>query len=436
MPNAHSKNTVRYYLLLVFFMAFLFFSNDFGLTDVQKTAIVMAVGIDREDDAFILTSQIAVPQSSKQGTATQAVQIVSRGKTIADAFEEINAKTGWYPKLVFCHLIILGEKTAQQNVFDCLDYFLRDEYLSDNCLLATCDGFAKDLLNVNALVDPSGSVAMQKVLSSHAERVGAVLPATLRDFAIGYFSESRCGFLPIVKTQPQQEKIGEESSSQENSANSSENSSDLSSGASDSSNESNASSNESNSSGQSPASDSSQSTKGADDKEKPVFSAGETALFVDGKRVDKFTREETFAFGAVMNKLRLAKYTAPVQEETCTLTIRQNQPKTQLSIGQNDKISFKIRVVLTAGIADYSKSQDLENISDAGNLPRGALQSAEKKLSAEILRVFEKCRLSGCDLFGIQERLVKYEKKHAKRLADSALLNAIADVEVHFKSVR
>ena len=213
MHNVHSKNTVRYYLLLVIALAFLFFSNDFGLIDVQKTAIVMAVGIDREDDAFILTSQIAIPQPSKQDKSEESVQIVSRGKTISDAFEEINAKTGWYPKLVFCNLIILGENATKQNVFDALDYFLRDEYLSDDCLVATCDGLAKDLLNVTALVDPSGATAMQKILSPHAEEVGATLPTTLREFAIGYFSNSRSAYLPILKTQPQQEEIGKENSS-------------------------------------------------------------------------------------------------------------------------------------------------------------------------------------------------------------------------------
>ena len=117
MHNVHTRNTVRYYVLIVAVLAFLFFSNDFGLTDVQKTAIVMAVGIDREEDEFILTSQIAVPQSSKQGDSSQTVQLVSRGKTVAKAFEEINAKTGWYPKLVFCDLILIGKEAAQENVF-------------------------------------------------------------------------------------------------------------------------------------------------------------------------------------------------------------------------------------------------------------------------------------------------------------------------------
>ena len=90
MHNLHARNTVRYYILLIILLVFLFFSNDFGLLDVQKTALVTAVGIDRAEDTFVVTSQIAIPQSSKQDKATEAVQIVSRGKTVADAFEEIN----------------------------------------------------------------------------------------------------------------------------------------------------------------------------------------------------------------------------------------------------------------------------------------------------------------------------------------------------------
>ena len=71
---------------------FLFFSNDFGLTDVQKTAIVMAVGVDREEDTFIVTSQIAIPQSSKQGQSSQAGQLVSRGKTMGEAEAEFDGQ--------------------------------------------------------------------------------------------------------------------------------------------------------------------------------------------------------------------------------------------------------------------------------------------------------------------------------------------------------
>ena len=129
----HSRNTVRYYILVAAFLVLLFFTNDFGLLDIQNTAIIMAVGIDREQSTFIVTTQIAIPQSAEQSGPSQSVQIESRGDTVADAIRQINAKTGWYPKLVFCNLIVLGEEAVKQNVFDALDIFLRDEYMSDNC---------------------------------------------------------------------------------------------------------------------------------------------------------------------------------------------------------------------------------------------------------------------------------------------------------------
>ncbi|MBQ8428644.1 MAG: hypothetical protein IJX30_00895 [Clostridia bacterium] len=419
MRNTHARNTVRYYILIIIALSFLFFSNDFGLLDVQKTAIIMAAGIDKEGDDFIVTSQVAIPQDSKQGKATESVQIVSRGKTVADAFEEINAKTGWYPKLVFCRLILLGENTAQENVFDALDYFLRDDYFSDNCYVATCDGYAKDLLNQAALVDSTSSVAIEKVLSDHAARVGTVLPMTLREFSIGYFGDSQSGFLPVVATQPQQEKT---QSPNEQGGQGEQNGQ-----------------NQSQQGGQSQQnSQSSGDEQGSQNKnsEKPVFSAKTTALFVRGRRVATLTAEETFAFNAVKNKLRLAPYTLPKDEAACTLSIKQNAPKISLEVGKDGTAALKIKLLLTAGALDYSKALSLGQISDAGDVPDGIFAAAEKKLAAEISSVFEKARAVGCDLFGVQDLLIKRKPRALHKYKKEILQNTHAQISVRFENVR
>ncbi len=417
MRNTHRKNTVRYYLLVVLALVFLFFSGDYGLIDTQKTAIVMAVGIDREEETFIVTSQIAIPQSSKQGSANQTVQLVSRGKTVADAFEEINAKTGWYPKLVFCHLIILGEKTAQKDVFDALDFFLLDEYMSDNCLVATCDGTAKDMLNTTALVDPSVSVAIQKVLSPHAERVGSALPSTLREFAIGYFSDSKSGFLPIVKTEPQQETIGESEQGGSTAQGSSQNSA------------------QGGESGQGQSGQKTQSSQGGE-TDKPVFSASETALFFKGKRVGTLTKEETFAFNAVKSDLRLAAYSVEHEGAFCTLNIKHNDPKTEFSLGADDRGTYKIDLTLSAGLLDYSKALPKEDTADVGDTPSGVFAQAEKRLSGQIHTLFEKCRTTNCDLFELVSSLQKKKHNRFDELRATVLQNAVLDVSVHFQGVR
>ena len=403
------RNPSRYYLLIVLFLAFLFFTNDFGLIDTQKTAIVTAVGIDREGEEIILTSQIAIPQSSSQGKSTEAVQLVSRGKTVSQAFEDINAKTGWYPKLVFCKLIILGRKVAEQNVFDVLDFFLLDEYLTDDCLVTVCDGLAKDILDVPALVDPTSSLAIEKVLSTHAERVGTVHPTSLKEFSVGYFSESSSGLLPVLKKEKQKEPLPSQGEG--------------------------ASGNQQDEGGQSGARQESQAPK---DTQKTVFSAKETALFVRGLWKETLTAEEAFAVNAVIGKLRLASYSVAVNDATCTLTIKHNTPKIELRVNENENGhgSVKIHLTITAGVADYSKAVDLKKLTDVGDVPDGAFAAAEKKLTAELTSAYEKARAVGCDVFAIKERLVKYKNRKYQTYKEEFFNKTTLSVHVRFEGVR
>ena len=422
MPIKPKRNPTRYYLLLVLFLAFLFFTNDFGLIDTQKTAIVTAVGIDREGDEIILTSQIAIPQSSSQGKSTEAVQLVSRGKTVSQAFEDINAKTGWYPKLVFCKLLILGKKVAEQNVFDVLDFFLLDEYLTDDCLVAVCDGFAKDILDVSTLVDPTSSLAIEKVLSSHAERVGTVHPTNLKDFAVGYFGEDTSGLLPVLKKEKQKESIPSQSNSS------------LNEKTDNISQESNSAQQEGGNS-QSDGNQENQSTQ-KQELTKTVFSAKETALFVRGVWMETLTPEEAFAVNAVIGKLRLASYSVAVNDATCTLTIKHNTPKIDLSVGEKGNGSVKIHLTMTAGIADYSKAVDLNKLSDVGDVPDGMFAAAEKKLTGELTSAYEKARAVGCDVFSIKERLSKYKNRNYQTKKEEFFNHNTLSIHVRFEGVR
>ena len=425
------KHTLFYYLALVFILICMFFSNDYGMLDVQKTAIVLAVGVDREDDTFILTSQIAVPESSKQGKATQTVELVSRGKTVADAFRQINAKTGWYPKLVFCKLIVLGEKTLEKNAMDALDFFSLDEYMSDNCLVACCDGLAKDILNTQALIDSAGSIAISKVLSTHAERVGTALPASLRQFCIGYFGKSKSGFLPIVQTQPQQEQVGDSGSSSGSGSSGNQSGGDSSSGSGQGGQSSSGSS-----SGGSGGSSGSAGSGGAEKQEKPVFSASRTALIVEGKRVGELSEEETFAVCAVKRELKLAGFSVQNEDGVCTLSIKNNAPSSKLQLGADGRATMQISLTLTAGLLDYSTARDLNDLTDAGDVPATVFPLAAKKLKAQISSAYEKCRSCGCDVFELNSLLFKKHPKRFEALQKNALQESVLEVNVHFENVR
>ena len=273
-----------------------------------------------------------------------------------------------------------------------------DEYLSDNCLIATCDGSAKELLNTSALVDPSPSVAMQKVLSPHAERVGSALPSTLREFAIGYYSDSQSGYLPILTTKPQQETATPTAQSGDSQ------------------------------SGQSGG-------QGGEQKQqdKPVYSASETALFKNGKRVGTLTKEETFAYASVKKKLRLAGYSVETDDTAYSLSIKHNGKKNKLVL-KEDIPTLQISLTITAGLSDISKTDD--KTTDAGDIPQSVFHRAEQILSSQITSAFNKCKACDCDLFGINENIQKYQSKNYEKLKKTALKKAILNVKVRFENVR
>ena len=376
------RNTVRYYVCLVVFLLFLFFTNDVGLINVQKTAIVTAVAIDKEESDFVLTAQIAVPTStdggggakqSGSGGSENFATVDGKGATLSAALDEINAKTGWYPKLVFCNLIVCGESLAGGNVFDALNFFLRDEYAKDGCLVATCDGKAGELLGLKTPLGNSAGLAIEKVLSKHAEKVGTAFPATLKEFAAAYFGSAKSGYLPILER-----------------------------------------------------------TKGENGD---LFDAGRTALFVNGKRVGELSKAETFTLSAAKNDLRLANYAVPFKGETCALSIRNNKTDMKLSV-QDGEPHMRLTLRFYAGILDTSKSHPVTEIADAGDIPDGLLPVAEEQMKGEVTALFEKCKALRFDVFDALDKLQKYEKKHFETLKDSLTERLQLSVEVRFGDFR
>lgn len=432
----HSRNTVRYYLAIAALLVFFFFSNDFGLIDVQKTALIMAAGIDREETTFIVTAQIAVPESS--GGQAQAVQIESRGETVADAFKQINAKTGWYPKLVFCNLIVIGEEASKRNVFDALDFFLKDDYMSDNCLVATCEGTAKEILNTQTPIDPMSSVAAQKVLSDHSEKVGTVASNTLREFAMGYFGNSRSSHLPILKPEKQQESSGENSGENGNQDSQKQERGETAF-RKDIFDERNPApilptAGGGEESGAKSGGDSG-SQSGASAAQK-VFSAGETALFYDGIAVEKLNSEETFAFCTVKSKLRLAAYSVESEGGTYALNIKNSKSSLKFSVDKNSMPRLKIKVKATAGLQGSSFSQTIPELSLSGTVPPHIFEDAKKDLEEKIFAVFDKSRSSKCDVFNVLDRLERFENNYFSAFREDILDRLILDVEVEFESLR
>lgn len=402
---------VIYYVATFLLLLILFFTNDFNATDVQKSAIVIAVGVDGTSEEFSVTAQISLPNKEEQG-GTQTSLITGKGSTVAEAFRDVNAKTGWYPKLVFCKLIVLGESACKENAFTALDYFLRDEYFPDGCLIAACKGEASKLLSTQTPVDKISALAAQKVLSRHAERVGAVAPMTLREFAEQFYSRGKSGVLPVLSTAPPSQS-SEKSGSQQSGQNS-----------------------EKQEGGQGEKQSSAQSGKTSKESEQQVFQAKTSALFLDGKAVGKLTDEETFAFCLVRNKLRLADYGIEFENVDYTLNFRYTRPSLKLKIDENGVPRLDISVKITAGLKDVNAALGVSETDGPANIPDGLFERAQTKLEEEIAKTFETCRAAKCDALELFGELERKNADYLPVFREDLLERVIVTVRVKLDSVR
>ena len=193
-----SKFWQRAFVFAAAFLLLLFASNDFGLIDIQKTAIVLALGVDASAQEGLLDVTAQIGSADANGAA-QASNITIEGvSTVGEAIARLNRRTGWYPTFVHCRLLLLGGQTAERDVFGILDYFLRSEYIEDSCLVALCAGRAQAALEAGA---PGGELtanAIVKVFSGEAQKTGLVSAVSLREFAKGYYGAGASGRLPYL----------------------------------------------------------------------------------------------------------------------------------------------------------------------------------------------------------------------------------------------
>ena len=417
------KLSSKLLLLAAGALLLLFLTNNFGLIDIQKTAIVTAIGIDAgEGGTFAVTAQIAIPDAGGANTASNVT--VPGAETVGEAIAELNRKTGWFPTLVHCSLILLGERAAEEDVFGALDYFLRSEYVEDSCLVALCADTAAAALGAGSPIGELPSSAIAKVLSAEAQKTGLVSVTNLRDFAKGYFAEGQSGFLPVLRAQPRAQSEGGSGSG--SSGGSSEGGSSGSSGGSS----------EGGSGGG--GGSGGQSSAGGGQKS-DVFDAVETALFYQGRRTAALSAEQTLAYNLAVSGTDMAFGDVTVfedgQEVHYQLKMKIGKKKRRLRLeGGVPVLTFTIRAQAQA--VDADRAGDRLEIAQTAIVPDHVLRAAEQKFERELRAAAETAHAGGCDLFSLQQMLHRFYPKQFDALRPTLLQSVRIACDIRFATMR
>lgn len=427
-----SKISVIIYWLFFLALLGLYFTNDFGLVDIHKTAIITAVGIDVKEEEVLVTAEIVVPQPSQSGENIKYTRVQGSGLTIADALNEVNAKTGFYPKLQFCKLVLLGESCRGKPLFRLLGCFYRKNFSELTALVAMCQGEAADMLALKS--DSSGmtSEAIRKVLSDEIEKSANATPANLKDIALTGYSKSAACYMPYVEASKpgssqsggNGDNVGGEGGNQ-----GSQGGSGGSSGGSGSSGSSGSSGNGGEGGGGSAGSQS-----GSSDGQTMEFNARKTAIFSDGEFKGILNEQQAFALAVIENDIRMAVLPCDVDEIHYTIGMKNVNCGINLKI-ENGVPNLTVKYSAKAQINGVRKPVDPQKILYDDVVSEEVLKGAEEALKSRFDDLLTVCKEENCDVLGVKELLYKYNTKYFDAFKDDILTRMEVKYDIKIQSV-
>lgn len=188
----------RQYKWIAFLIGFaLMFALGVESTPLSERAIVAGLGIDYENDSFLVSAQILLPSSDDSKSSGIAISSAS-GKTIGEALAKISSESSMLVAMSHCNLVLLGENLIKDKAYTSLDYMVRNAYLSENALLLTTEGSAKDILSAKTAYSDMTSFYIQRELMVYGNYKEAVR-RNVKEYLSSYYTHNSANWLTKVR---------------------------------------------------------------------------------------------------------------------------------------------------------------------------------------------------------------------------------------------
>jgi len=387
---------IRIALILGALLTIFYFSSDFALIDIEKTAIIVAIGIDKgENSRYKITAQIAIPQATDTAAANDDAVVTADGNTVMEGIQNVGAKTGWHPKLSFCSLVLIGRKVAEKGVKDIIDYFIVSEKVQNSAVVAMADDKAGEILLSKTPLDAISSFAVSKIVLKSRWMTNTVSNANLRKIALSEYSPSDSSFMPIIKP------ITEESKSKEGGSSS------ITASTQSGGSEGGGSSGGGSSGG------------GSGDTPDKVYDASTLALFSDFKLKGELDQELTQIFNMLTGPLGESYISLENGDEKTLLTL--SNCKRSIKVNLNGKPTVEIKLSFKVEVSDSSKGYSLDKLNRRAVVDENTITKVTDKLNILLLKLVDKVKESGADALLIRDKIYKYSNSEYPEFKDYPL---------------
>mgnify|MGYP004537063507 FL=1 len=350
----------------IFLILIVLFLSGCNYRELDKIAITVGCGLEKVDDGYKITVQIADTQ--KQGNSNSSTSPVRfknytyTDRTIHEAARGILTKLPKKAYTKHMQILVIDEKIANNGINEIIDFWFREvELRNDFYVFVSKDSTPIEVLGVLTQIYPINSVGIRNLIENNFKYLGGTVLTTFDDLTSSYISKTKEIILPTITV------LGKDGNKKDN----------LESSIPES-----------------------------------LISLNETAYFRDNKLVGYLNKEQTIYYNLVKNELKttIISYECD-RDKFVTFEIIEN--KTDIDIVKNKpEINIKIRSKgnLTSIMCEYdiSKNDGIKKIEKEGSL----------EIKKQIDSLFKLSKDNKTDIFSIRDIYYKHNNKYYKNISN------------------
>ena len=198
------------FLLVILILLIWLVPTTISVPEQSRTeTIVIAVGIDKNEDEYEVSLQYIIPHAS---TSSESLNMITeKGKNIDEAIQQINKELGKFSGFAHCRVLIFNDKAAEGNVTNILDSIIRKKTNTNNIILISTPKSAKDVLVTSNNLDSNLYTFLNNSAFSN-ELKGYENLKSIGDYYDCYFGLCKCLGVNIIDTEDKEKKSASDGS--------------------------------------------------------------------------------------------------------------------------------------------------------------------------------------------------------------------------------
>lgn len=350
----------------IFLILIVLFLSGCNYRELDKIAITVGCGLEKVDDGYKITVQIADTQ--KQGNSNSSTSPVRfknytyTDRTIHEAARGILTKLPKKAYTKHMQILVIDEKIANNGINEIIDFWFREvELRNDFYVFVSKNSTPIEVLGVLTQIYPINSVGIRNLIENNFKYLGGTVLTTFDDLTSSYISKTKEIILPTIMV------LGKDGNKKDN----------LESSIPES-----------------------------------LISLNETAYFRDNKLVGYLDKKQTIYYNLVKNALKTSIISYECDKDKfVTFEIIEN--KTDIDIVKNKpEVNIKVQAKgnLTSIMCEYdiSKNDGIKMIEKEGSL----------EIKKQIDSLFKLSKDNKTDIFSIRNIYYKHNNKYYKNISN------------------